>query len=294
MLEANFKKKEKEFERGLVEDYFKFGTVESALRANDYNTPVSYANYQRILDKYQVIKAAGPNNKLTEAILFCEHFVKDNVKVDDLYRKMPLSFQTSAKTLYRIVSYMKEGVTRRVGVALVISPFDSPDKLLIAKDISIPRLELGKGYGSFTLPMGYARKRDGRKTNIDRILQSEVFTKLTISNEFPRELVDERVEPFMYLDIADVRVSVYSITLPKEFSKISNYSSYKVSSFKYLNIDGLLEEGLRNKLRAGVVDIAKGYKKHLKLMNRNLKVNPLQEKSFLNKETAKVTLEIEE
>jgi hypothetical protein len=284
---------EEEFNKFLVREYFKYGSVEEALRRNNYNIPVSYANYQKILNKCGVIKAAGPNNKLTEAILFCEHFVRDNINVDGLYKKMPLSFQTSAKTLYRIVSYMKEGITRRVGTALVISPFDEPKKILVAADISIPRIELGKAYGSFSLPMGYSRKRDGRKINIERILQNEVFTSMVIEGNFPDRLVPDRIEPFMYLDIADVRVSAYSIILPKELSDPKRLFSYKLNRFRYLNMKDLLMGRFKDELRAGVLDIVKGYDRYLKLVGRNLVINPLQEQSFLNKELARLTIEVD-
>lgn len=275
-----FPHKEPDFSHFLIREYFKFGSVDAVLRHYHFGLPISYATYQRLLDKYGVIKKAGPNNRLTEAISFFESLVKDKTDLESIYKKMPYSFQTSLKTIYRIYSYMKEGLTRRVGVALVISPFDNPYKVLLAKDVSIPSLELGKKYGYLSLPMGYTRKRDNRKTGIIRILQYEVFTDMVINGNFPFSIVPDNPEPFLYLDIADVRVAVYNIILPKEFSKESCFSSFKLKDYKFFKIDDILNSKLN--LRAGVKESIASYTKYLKALERNLSVNPLQQVSSVN------------
>lgn len=281
------------FNRLLIREYLKYGSVDEAVKRNHFDLPVSYAHYQRILDGYGVVKAAGPNNKLTEAIHFFESLAKDNIRPDQLYRKMPLSFQTSIKTLYRIYAYMKEGITRRVGVALVISPYDDPCRMLLAEDVSTPRLELGKTYGSLSLPMGYSRKRDSRKSAIKRILQNEVFTQKVVNRTFPDQLIADNFEPFMYLDIADVRVAAYRLILPKNLSSISSFSSFKLRNYHYRNLDELLTKKDGLNLRTGVGEIARGYQKYLQFSRRNLKVNPLQVRSWLNRELATIRLEVE-
>src|SRR3989304_6876052 len=134
---------EKKFNEFLVGEYVKYGSVDEVMRKHKYAIPISYANYQRILDKWGIIKAAGPNNKLSEAINFLYKMVEDGIPLDKLYRKMPPSFMTSAVTLYRVLSYIKEGVTRRMGTALIISPEDKPNLILSGTDVSAPRFELG-------------------------------------------------------------------------------------------------------------------------------------------------------
>lgn len=143
---SSLEDKERRFNELLVEQYLKYGSVDEVFRKNQYGLPISYANYQRILDKWGIVKAAGPNNKLTEAIDFFTHLTKDNIPLEELYKKMPSTFKTSATTLYRILAYIKEGLTRRVGCALVVTPFNNPKKILLGQDTSVPRIKLGKPY----------------------------------------------------------------------------------------------------------------------------------------------------
>jgi len=288
---SSFPQKEPDFSQFLVREYFRFGSVDRVLRHYRFALPVSPATYQRVLDKYGVVKTAGPNSRISETILFFEHLVKDTADIESIYKKMPLSFQTSLKTIYRIYSYMKQGLTRRVGVALVISPFNNPYKVLLAKDISTPYFELGKEYGLLSLPMGYSRKRDSRKTGVIRILQQEVFTDLVIKDNFPFDIVPSYLEPFMYLDIADVRVAVYSLTLPKEMCSLSRFSSFKLKDYNFYDAYDIVRGDLS--LRLGVKEAILGYLKHLSLVKRNLVANPLQDSSLINKELATFTVDLE-
>jgi len=292
MPKSKFPKKEEEFEKWLVEEYFKYGSVNEVFRKYRYAIPISYAGYQRVLDKWGIVKAAGPNNKLTEALEFLSYLAHENLPFDKIYKNIPPSFQTSAVTLYRILGYVKEGITRRVGTALVITPYNSREKVLIGRDISTPKIELGKYYGSFSLPMGYSRKRDSRKTNILRVLQQELFTKKVLERAFPEEVIPEDPVPFMYLDIADVRVSVYHIQLPKGLSTATNFSSYKLKDYSFVDTDKIIDNKLEN-LRAGVIETVITYKKYFEFLDRNLVVNPLQAKSLLNETLAVVTVDVE-
>jgi hypothetical protein len=287
-----FPAKEEDFNRWLVEEYFKYGSVDEVFRKHKFDIPISYAQFQRILDKWGIVKTAGPNSKLTEAIEFLTHLGKENIPFETLYKKMPPSFQTSASTLYRILGYVKEGITRRAGTALIITPYNNDEKILLARDLSAPRIELGKRYGALSIPMGYSRKRDTRKTNIVRILQQEVFVKKVIKKEFPTEVLPEFPQPFMFLDIADIRVAVCHIQLSKELSSVRNFSSYKLKDFKFYKADEILRNKNLN-LRAGVVGAMKGYLRYLKLVERNLTVNPLQNISDLNTELAGLTVKID-
>ncbi len=286
---------EKKFNERLVTEYLKYGSVDEVFRKNRYDLPISYAQFQRVLDKWGIVKAAGPNSKLTEAIEFFTHLAKDNVAIDELYQKMPPSFQTSATTLYRILGYIKEGITRRVGCALVITPYNSTKKILLARDISSPRIELGKPYGALSVPMGYTRKRDSRRRSIIRIIQHEVFTKQTAKLNFPYEVIPDNPIPFMYLDIADVRVAVYHLELPKHLSSLGNFSSFKLKDYKYKTIEEIIEGKIKGaNFRAGVIEAVNGYIQYLKLLDRNLSVNPLQHKSTLNTELAEVIVDVSE
>jgi len=153
-------KDELKFKKFLVSEYFKYESVDKVYRVHKDSLPISPAQYYRVLDEWGVVKAVGPDSKFVEAVEFMSHLAKESVPIESLYKKIPSGFQTSTKTLYRVLSYIKEGLTRRVGVALVISPYNNKKKVLLAKDVSIPRLELGKEYGFVSLPIGYARKRN--------------------------------------------------------------------------------------------------------------------------------------
>jgi hypothetical protein len=257
--------------------------VEEVFRRFNHELPISSAGYHRLLDGWGIVKTAGPDSKLNEALDFLAHFAQDNIAVEKLYKKMPPSFQTSAKTLYRILGYIRQGLTRRVGVALIITPYNEPKKILLARDVSTPRIELGKPYATLSFPMGYARKRDSRKVNITRILQQEVFSKKTIEKSFPANILREEPSPFMYLDIADVRVAVYHIQLPKGLSGLKNFSSYKLKDHSYHKLSDLLSNKVNiTDFRVGVIDICSGYKQYLELLEKNLVANPLQKKASLN------------
>jgi hypothetical protein len=295
MSEAKFPtNNELEFNKFLVREYLKHGSVDEVLRVHKFDLPLSYASYQRILDKWHIVKAAGPNSTLSEAISFFSKLAYENVPFEVLYKKMPPSFQTSAVTLYRILAYMKEGLTRRVGAALIITPYNDSQKILVANDISTPRLELGKPYGAVSIPMGYAKKRETWKNSVLRILQHEVFTQKAIENVIPDELLGAIKTPFMYLDVVDVRVSVYHLQLPKSYSSLKSFSSFKLKDYRFEQLTNLVSNNARGgNFRTGLVEAVTGYKKYLNLLTRNLAANPLQQKSFLNREIATVEVEIE-
>ena len=258
------------------------GTVDEVLRKHSYGLPISYANYQRILNKWGIVKTAGPNSKISEILDFLTKLVEKNVPFEYLYKNMPPSFKTSAATIYRILSYIKEGVTRRIATGLIITQSQSKKKILVGEDVSKPRIELGKPFGSVSIPMGFSRKIDTREEAILRVLQQEVFTEFAIERKLP-DIIPIRPKPFMFLDIADVRVEIFHIRLLKKFSKLGNFSSYKLTGFKYLDIEDTKKmEKERRKFRVGVFEAISGFRKYQGLLDRNLAFNPLQYKSSLN------------
>lgn len=282
---------QEEFERFLVDKYFQFGSVDKVLKKFQFDLPISYAQYQRVLDKFGVIKAVGPNGKFSEAVEFLSQMAHDNLDFEKAKKSLPPSFATSASTLYRILSYVKKGVTRRTGVALLISPFNNHKKILIARDISTPNLQLGKNYGDFSLPMGYSKKSDNRQKNIKRVLQHEVFCKNVVKRDFPEDVVPKDPEPFLYLDIADVRVSVFQISFPRGFDDEKLFSSYKLEKYSFVEMNKILEGKI--KTRSGVKEAVAGYRKYLEYQKKDFRVNPLQNKSSINVELAEVVIEIE-
>ena len=124
-------------------------------------------------------------------------------------------------------------------------------------------------------------------------MQQEVFTKDVIGATFQHYVIPDFPEPFMYLDIADVRVSVFHITLPKNLSRKNFFSSYKLKDYLFEDKKNILENIQGRNYRAGVVDAVKGYSKYLGLVERNLVINPLQTQSLLNKDLATITVDLE-
>ncbi len=273
------KMREEKFNQWLVEEYFKYRSVEEVYIKNRYDLPISYAQYQRVLDKWGIVKTAGPNNKLSEAIDFLYHFTESNIPLEKLYKKMPPSFQTSLVSIYRILGYIKEGITRRLGTGLIITAESDGNKVLLGNDVSTPRIELGKPFSSLSIPMGFARKRDMREVNILRILQQEVYTDLAITRSLP-DIIPTHPKPFMFLDIADIRVEIFHIPLPEYVLKKFKFTSYKLKDHRFVAIDKI--EDFHTTMRVGVKEAFRGYAKYLDLKKRNLEFNPLQYKSEIN------------
>lgn len=278
--QVSSKTKEKIFKEMLVAEYLKHGSVDEVFRVKKFDLPISYAQYQRVLDDWGIVKAAGPNSSLGELLNFLSRFAEEKVKVEPLYRKMPHTFQTSLVTMYRVLSLVKEGIIRRVATGLVITPYNDLHKILVGRDISTPRLEIGKTYGSISIPVSFSRKRDSRETAILRVLQNEVFTKKAIERKMP-EIIPPFPKPFMFLDIADIRVEIFHLSLPKKLSSLKNFSSFKLQNFKFIGIDSILSGKVKN-LREGAVEVATGYRKYLDLKRKDLTYSPSQYRARLN------------
>ena len=285
--QASPKEREAAFNRFIISEYLRYGSVDEVFRRNDYNLPISYPGVQRLLDKWGIVKAAGPNSLLTEALIFLEELSLEQIPVERLYRRMPPSFKASMGTMHRILSYIRSETIRRVGTALIMTPEDNPNLILVGNDVSpIIRTEVGKPYGSLTFPMGYSKRLEAPETSILRVLQQEVFTVPTIEKkDIAERVIPQTPKPFMYLDIADVRVSVYQITLPEEFSEARSFTSFKIKNHKFLDTSDLVIK--RKGFRTGIVEIAQGYSRYLKegasapiystaQINRKLALLPLE------------------
>lgn len=244
---------EQEFNKNLVSEYLKWGSVDEAFSQNDYNLPISYASYHRLLDKWGIVKAAGPNKRLSEAVCFLTLMSHNKIPLERLYKKMPHSFQTSMSTMHRIMAHVKEGIVRRYGTALVITEQNDKNQILIANDISTPKIavddKLGKFVGSFSLPMTFSKQNENNSQSILRVLQHEVFTQDAINRTMPRLEIDN-LKPFMFIQIADIRVQVFHLKLPKH---INNFSSYKLIDHQFVNSEFLINPDAS--LRQGIYEI---------------------------------------
>ena len=112
MKENLYREREMMCEREVVAAYLEHGSVEELESATMYSLPFSFASIHRILDRYGVIKAAGPNKPITETIGFFVKMIEKKVPLETLYRSMPPRFAPSMTTLHRIYRKVKEEVKK--------------------------------------------------------------------------------------------------------------------------------------------------------------------------------------
>lgn len=287
-----------EFERRVVKEYLKYGSVDEIFRANNYDLPVSYPGVYHILDRWGVVRAIGrANTPLSECIGFLVRMVEERIPLETLYKRMPPSFtpsMTTAHTIYRKVkSEVKKQIgkrdMRRVGTALVVTTRANPNTFLVGRDVSAPGLDVGKPYGAVSLPMGFSKRGENKKAAL-RVLQQEVFSKLLLDNpqafgRFAEGLLED-VSPYMFLDIADVRVSAYHLVLPEDFTDTGLFSSFKLKNYKFVSVEDVMRmKKDRNLLREGIFEIATGfadYRKQVTAARVGETYRPFYKTAFLN------------
>lgn len=254
---------ELKLEQKLVSLYLMHGSIEKVFSDYEGKLPVSYAEYHRVLSRFGIIKSAGRNScRMSEIISFFEIVAKNNLPLKKAYKKMPRNFQTSLGTLYRIYSDIKKGLTRRYGTVLLISPYHSPELLMVGKDVSMQRLEYGKRFGSITFPITFSDKNDDKKRAITRVFQQEVFSEKYIVGE--NVSVEFRSAKLVaYIDIVDVRVSVFHLQLPKNLSAVRNFSSHKIIDHRYIPVGEIIKDREDLNLRQGILELSEYYRELL-------------------------------
>ncbi len=283
---TSYQEKEEGFNRFVVGQYLKYGSVDEIFRQNNYDLPISYPGVHRLIKRWGIVKSAGPNSLLSEGITFLTLLSQDKIPLESLYKRLPPSFKASMGTMHRLLHNIKEGVIRRMGTALIITPFNKPQMVLIGEDISTPRLELGKPFGSTTLPMGYSKVDEEPRNSILRALQQEVFTQMAINKTLPIEMIPVNPKPFMRVDIADIRVSVYHLDLPDGLSGEECFSSYKVRKHSFIRTFELLDGNRAYNFRSGVKEIGLGYQKYLERITEGVEEKAIAETCFLNRKLA--------
>src|SRR3989344_7844096 len=245
-----------EFYKPLVASYLKYGSVDKVFTDFAHDTGVSYPHFHRILKQWGIIKSAGPQSRLAEAVYFLAAQAKDSLPLETLYKTMPASLQISAVTLHRILSYVKRCLTRRHGTALIVSPESNPTLALIGRDISTPRPEIGKPFGSLSLPMTYSKRTESAQDSILRVLQQEVPATLSVARRLP-SLIPDDPKVVVMIDIADVRVRTYQVIVPNRL--IEKLDSYKLTDLTFMPLSQIAANaGLESSFRAGVPEIAAG------------------------------------
>lgn len=293
-----------EYEKDIVREYLTYGSVDAVLRETQFSLPFSFAEIHRILDRWGVVKSAGPNTPIAESIGFFVRLIEERVPLEDLYKRTPPNFATSVATLHRIYRWAKEEIKkevqkrdmRRAGTALVVSPFGTPNLFVIARDVTPAKHEFKKLCGSVSFPMTFSKRGEARQTSVLRVLQQEVFSDRLIEdpNSFYTVVspLVAGVSPFMFLDIADVRVAVYHVELPNELSGVGELSSPKLKDFKFVTVKQLKAMSEQKySLRQGMLEIAGGYRKYLSCFAKGEQFAPIFETSLLNQKMAFVASE---
>lgn len=296
------KKNSLDFERFIVSEYLKYGSVDEVFRSNCNSLPISYPGVYHILEKWKVIRSVGRNHTpFVSVISFFARLIEEKIPLRTLYNKMPKELLPSFSTLHLIYRNFKKEVKkeiakrdlRRRGTALFISPERSPFLFLVGRDTSFPDQNLGKYYGSLTLPMTFSGISERNIVSIKRVLQQEVFSKKVIEKPgaFDKflDFLPTDLSPFMYLDIADVRVSVYHIILPEGIAKIENFSSFRIKNFSFISFNLLKRLKKVKLLRCGVWEMAKGFRDYYLSVNKVLQ--PIYQESFLNLDLREMLLQ---
>lgn len=247
-------KSEDDFETWLVAEYFKFGSIDQVLKFHQYNIPISYAGYHRVLNKFGIVKSAGPNSKLSESLYLLSLIANYKTPLEKVYRKYaPASVKVSSNTLHRILHCTRLGLTRRQGVALLIENKLESGKYLVANDMSLTHTDLGSK-GDLSLPMSHSKVGENPRVSIMRVLQQEVFSNSVLNKNFPVNIIPEHPKPAMYINIADIRVSVYTLQIHPEFS----FSSFKLRNHTFKDI----QEIRALPVRPGVCEIINAYEQN--------------------------------
>ncbi len=261
MVNIDPQKKEVEFNKFLVSQYLKYGSVDAVLKKHYYSLPISPASYHRLLDKRGIVKAAGPHGKISEAMAFMEYLAEEKLPLEQLYKKLPPSFETSKITLHRIYNHIKRGVTRRAATGLIITMENDPQKVLLAKDLSMPRLVYGKKKGAFSIPLTFSKAGEDRRVSVKRVLQQEVFSDQVVEDSFPCELLQKDLQLVLEIKILDISLKIYHLEIPEKIASKLAYSSFRMSEHAYAGLSEIEELASLGKLRSGVYEITNFYKK---------------------------------
>ena len=143
--------------------------------------------------------------------------------------------------------------------------------------------------GAFSLPMGFSVFGEPKRNSVLRILQQEVFTNHVVERNMPSEITEliKEIKPFMFLDIADVRVAVFHLELPERISDLTNFSSFKLRNYSYEDAGVIAQESpYKTRFRQGIIEITQGYLKYLE----GKATTPFFRNSFLNVKLADLSL----
>lgn len=237
-----------DFNKKMVRMYLKYGSVDRIFRINRYNLPISYPGLHHMLDRWGIVKSVGPNSTLSETITILSLYLNSGSSVSHFLKKLPSSLKSPLSTFHKILHNLKEGIIRRTGTALVITLKGEKTKVLLAEDITPRNLQIGKVPGYLTVPVTYSKEGEDPRKSILRVLQQEVFTDDAVDRYLDDSIIPNSPKPFMFLNIADIKIQVFHLEIDKKYLKKHKFSSQKIINHKFVKI----EDAKKLNLRMGV------------------------------------------
>jgi len=261
--------KEKDpYNQFLISEYLRLGSIDAVFKEHHHQLYVSYPTFARLRQSWYghgVVEKAGPNTSVSELLHVLAMFADTDMPLESFYRRhVPHFINTNIHTCYRVLQKIKEGTVRRHGTALVITPSDQPESILVGQDISLNDPRLGQP-GNFSLPMTYSKKTEKKHLSLRRVLEREVFTQQVIDGSFPYHLLPADPQPFGQIIIADILVNIYHLPLSQQTLK--NFSSFKIVDHQLSSLDQLVSSPQKD-YRSGLADILKLYSDYLFSTNK--------------------------
>lgn len=247
---------EKYSDEWFLDLYFKYGSVEEAMRNSDQLMPISHATYHRKVKSAGLIGSAGRHVSLPEVLHFFRmKALEPGTPVERLYKKMPHKFKTSLVTLHRIYNAVEKQIVRRHATVLLISDPSDKHRIVVGKETN-SNSRYGKNVGDISVPTGFSKKDESNEESILRVLQEEFSTQLAIESKLKNYFEIKDISPFMTFDIIDVRLKVFHLVCPDELKDLKKCSSYKLNNHSFASV---LDLGDKQNLRTGASEIIRGY-----------------------------------
>ena len=255
-----FPSSEHEIREHVALEYLRLGSVSKVLQYNE-DIPYSESSIHRIVDEFGIVKFSGRHSApMGDTLAFLQQYSIDTRGVERVVeRTLPWNLQTSDTTFYRVIKHIKKGVVRRNAAALVITPENGNNYVLVADDST--SLDKNSKSSVLTLPSSFVGPKETDRNIVIGILQREVFANLTLAKTFPYEIVDSASQ-FMELTIGDISLGVYHLPIASSYLTIGSLSSPKLANHRFITPQQVFS-GIHTNLRLGSLEVAEGYVEYL-------------------------------
>ncbi|MBI3443319.1 hypothetical protein HY008_01480 [Candidatus Woesebacteria bacterium] len=245
----------------LILRYLASGSIEEANQELPQGKQVTEGVYRKVLQDWGIVEYVGPERQYPEILYLLSELATRKVSLGSIYVRRPLIFEVSFKTFKDVVNRIREGTVLRAATALVLSPENDSKSIVVGEDFSVPREELGKLKGAFTVPECFSRPKEDPRASILRVFQREVFANLAAERKFNLGMVLMDRTPIGYVDVADVRVTCYRGTIPNEL--MGELSSPTILRLGTRRLEDILSLRKGRLVRAGLPETITEYQRFL-------------------------------